>query len=407
MIAGMENDPRKDASITALALTIFATNIGGGIILAIIALYTDYLGINIVLGGVVIALFAITRVVAQPLIGHYIDRMDPRPVIAAGIVLFIVSSAAPAVPSVPILFISRGLQGIGSGLVIVACYTIIARRYLDGYLRRIANARFMVLEMLGAVLGPVVGAFVFWSSGSFSSPFVVCSMFGLISLALFLKNYREIGGEQPLYDHDVQRGGKSGIEFAPSGFWILLMVTIMIFVIQFVWGSLQFIMPLYAVSPEIALPQFSVGFLFGALSLGMIVTVWMLQREVFGTTSSEVLILIGSTCALIGMTVFIFTVDFWIWFVTFLFIGGGAGLLFPMFPTLASEAIVDQPGRGVSYMETGGNIGFILGPIIAGWLASGAAYLRAFYFEIGAAYVLLMTAVGLILIRRRSSSAGK
>ena len=407
MIAGMEKDPRKDASITALALTIFATNIGGGIILAIIALYTDYLKINIILGGLVIALFAITRVVAQPLIGHYIDRMDPRPVITVGIVLFIVSSAAPAIPNVPLLFISRGLQGIGSGLVIVACYTIIARRYLDGYLRRIANARFMVLEMVGAMLGPVVGAFVFWVSGSFSSPFVVCSMFGLISLALFMKNYQEIGGERPLSDHSVHRSGRNGIVFAPSGFWILLMVTTMIFVIQFVWGSIQFIMPLYAVSPEIGLPQYTVGFLFGALSSGTIVTVWMLQREVFGKTSSEVLILVGSTCSLAGLTVFTFTADFWTWFAMFFFIGCGTGLLFPMFPTLASEAIVGQPGRGVSYMETGGNIGFIMGPIVAGWLASGAAYMRAFYFEVGAAYLLLMAAVGLVLIRRRSKTAGE
>jgi len=137
------------------------------------------------------------------------------------------------------------------------------------------------------------------------------------------------------------------------------------------------------------------------------VTVWMLQREVFGKARSEVLILIGSACSLIGLTVFIFTADFWIWFVTFFFIGGGAGLLFPMFPTLASEAIVDQPGRGVSYMETGGNIGFILGPIVAGWLAGGAEYLRAFYFEIGAAYLLLMSAVGLVLIRKRSRAAKK
>jgi hypothetical protein len=56
-------------------------------------------------------------------------------------------------------------------------------------------------------------------------------------------------------------------------------------------------------------------------------------------------------------------------------------------------------------METGGNLGFIMGPIVAGWLASGAEYLRAFYFEIGAAYLLLMAAVGLVLIRNRSRSS--
>ncbi len=106
--------------------------------------------------------------ISQPIIGHFIDRIDPRPVITTGIIIFTIASAAPAIPNAAILFIARALLGVSSGMVIVACYTIIARLYEDAHLRRMANARFMALEMIGSIVGPVLGSVTFWLSGSFS-----------------------------------------------------------------------------------------------------------------------------------------------------------------------------------------------------------------------------------------------
>lgn len=394
-----QKSPRKDLTINALALTIFATNIGGGIILAIIALYTKHLNISLVYGGWVISLFAIARGITQPIIGNYIDRMDPRPVITCGIVIFILSSAAPAVPNALILYVSRALQGVGSGLVIVSCYTIIARRYLDAYMRRIANARFMMLEMAGAVLGPLVGAVVFWVTDSFSTPFIVCSMFGVIAMALYFKNYDAIGGSKPLHGAEDNPGRKNKVVFNPSGLSILILISTMFFVLQFVWGSLQFIMPLYVV--DNGMPGHFAGFFFGALSLGMILTILLTEREFFGKTPAEVLIFVGSLFALLCLTFLVLTIDARIWFILFLSMGAGVGMLFPIFPSLAADAIKDRPGQGVSYLEMGGNLGFIIGPVVAGALATGEQYLRAIYFEIGSAYLLIGIAVILIVIRWR------
>ena len=391
--------PRKDPTINALGLTIFATNIGGGIILAIIALYTKHLNISILMGGLVISLFAIFRGITQPIIGHYIDRIDPRPVITWGIVIFIISSAAPAIPNVIVLYVSRAFQGIGSGLVIVSCYTIIARRYLDAYKRRIANARFMMLEMVGAVLGPLVGAIVYWVTGSFSTPFIVCSMFGVVAIVLYFKNYDSIGGAKPLSDKGEHTSKKQKIVFNPSGLSILILISTMFFVLQFIWGSLQFIMPLYAVQNE--MPEYYVGFFFGALSFGMISTILLTEREFFGKTPEEILIFVGSFFALACLTLLVMIINPKIWFFLFWAMGAGVGLIFPIFPSLAAEAIKDRPGQGVSYLETGGNLGFIIGPVVAGALATGEQYIRAFYFEIGSAYILITIAIAIIVIRWR------
>ena len=62
----MIHESDKEKAITALAATIFSTNLGGGAILPVIALYTAHLGLSIQAGGVVIALFAVTRALAPP-----------------------------------------------------------------------------------------------------------------------------------------------------------------------------------------------------------------------------------------------------------------------------------------------------------------------------------------------------
>jgi len=401
MISEMKPNPQNDFSINAMALTIFTTNIGGGIIISILALYAKHLDISLTLGGLVISLFAITRAISQPIIGHFIDRMDPRPVITVGIVIFTIASAAPAIPNAIILFAARALLGIASGMVIVACYTIIARLYVDAYSRRMANARFMALEMIGSIVGPVLGSVTYWLTGSFSSPFIVCSMFGLIALAIFLKRVRQIGGGAPIIAaHDDDPLAEKSA-FAPGGLLILLLLSSLNFLLMLVWGGLLLIMPHFADSVGIA--GYKAGYLFGALSFGMILSIWMTQRGFFGNRHLEPLILIGSIFSLIPLTVLVFTRSFGVWLLIFWGMGMGVGLLFPLFPSMASEAIRNRPGKGVSYLEMGGNIGFILGPILSSFFVQGDDVSLAFYFEIAVSYITLPGAIALIAVRRRAA----
>jgi ACDE family multidrug resistance protein len=395
----MIRDPHNDFSINAMALTIFTTNIGGGIIISILSIYIKHLNISLTMGGLAISLFAITRAISQPIVGHFIDRIDPRPVITTGIIIFTIASAAPAIPNATILFVARALLGIASGMVVVACYTIIARLYGDTHLRRMANARFMALEMIGSIVGPVLGSVTFWLSGSFSSPFIVCSMFGMIALAFFLKRVKDIGGDKPPQATEAEKKSRERMTFAPSGLPSLMLLSGLNFTLMFVWGGLLLIMPLFADSVGIA--GYKAGYLFGTLSFGMILSIWLTQRKFLGDMPIEPLIIVGSIFALIPLTILVFVSHFWIWLLIFWAMGMGVGLLFPIFPSMASEAIISRPGQGVSYLEMGGNIGFILGPIMASFFVRGNDVSLPFYFEVAVSYVTVPGAIGLVLLRRR------
>jgi MFS family permease len=395
----MIRDPHNDFSINAMALTIFTTNIGGGIIISILSIYIKHLNISLTMGGLAISLFAITRGISQPIVGHFIDRIDPRPVITTGIIIFTIASAAPAIPNATILFVARALLGIASGMVIVACYTIIARLYGDASMRRMANARFMALEMIGSIVGPVLGSVTFWLSGSFSSPFIVCSMFGMIALAFFLKRVKDIGGDKPPQATEEEKKSRERMTFAPSGLPSLMLLSGLNFTLMFVWGGLLLIMPLFADSVGIA--GYKAGYLFGTLSFGMILSIWLTQRKFLGDMPIEPLIIVGSIFALIPLTILVFVSHFWIWLLIFWAMGMGVGLLFPIFPSMASEAIISRPGQGVSYLEMGGNIGFILGPIMASFFVRGNDVSLPFYFEVAVSYVTVPGAIGLVLLRRR------
>ena len=395
----MEPHPDQDKAITALAATIFTTNLGGGAILPIIALYTAHLGLSVQLGGVVIALFAVTRCLAPAVAGHFIDRLDPHPFMAWGIVVFVLASAAQALPVTGVLLVGRAFQGLGVGVVTVTCYTLIARRYTRMNRLRVANARFMVLEMVGAVLGPVVGAEVFRLTGSFAGPFMASALFGTAALAFYLLRKNHIGGSDPVLPHAEK--DREGMPFEPSGLWILVLVSAINFILMFIWGSMQFIMPFFALSRGIDVH--AVGYFFGALAFGQILTMWLAQRELVNRMPMTALMLTGSLVSLAALTILVRSSGFWTWLGLFWATGAGVGLVFPALPSLAAGTITGKPGRGVGYLEMGGWAGFILGPVVISFLADGEDYARVFHFELVAAYLSPILAIVLSMVRRRAA----
>lgn len=395
----MEPHPGKDKAITALAATIFTTNLGGGAILPVIALYTAHLGLSIQAGGLVIALFAVTRALAPPVAGHFIDRLDPHPFMGWGILIFIVASAAQAVPRADVLFIGRTVQGVGTGIVTVACYTLISRRYTRTSQLRMANARFMVLEMVGSVLGPVVGAEVFRLSGSFAGPFIASAVFGAVALGLYLVRRDDIGCREPTLP--PSQSTREKVQFAPLGLWILVLISAMNFILMFIWGSMQFIMPFFALSRGIGVH--AVGYFFGAISFGMIFTMWLTQRELMGRIPTTAMLMSGSLISLVALTVLTRTAGFWTWLVLFWATGAGVGLVFPILPSLAAGTIISRPGRGVGYLEMGGWLGFVLGPVVTAFLAADGNYERAFHLELIAIYLSPVLAIALGMARRRAA----
>ncbi len=128
------------------------------------------------LGGVddlswVVTAYLLAATVTTPLFGKLSDIYGRRKILLVAIVFFIAGSVACAVaPTIWLLIISRGLQGIGGGGLLPIAQTIIADM-LSPRERPVVQGRTSVMFMSASILGPVLGglltdhlhwSFIFW-----------------------------------------------------------------------------------------------------------------------------------------------------------------------------------------------------------------------------------------------------
>ena len=128
------------------------------------------------LGGVddlswVVTAYLLAATVTTPLFGKLSDIYGRRKILLIAIVFFIVGSVACAVaPTIWLLILSRGLQGIGGGGLLPIAQTIIADM-LSPRERPVVQGRTSIMFMSASILGPVLGglltdqlhwSFIFW-----------------------------------------------------------------------------------------------------------------------------------------------------------------------------------------------------------------------------------------------------
>ena len=119
----------------------------------------------------VVTAYLLAATVTTPLFGKLSDIYGRRKILLVAIVFFIAGSVACAVaPTIWLLIISRGLQGIGGGGLLPIAQTIIAD-LLSPRERPVVQGRTSVMFMSASILGPVLGglltdhlhwSFIFW-----------------------------------------------------------------------------------------------------------------------------------------------------------------------------------------------------------------------------------------------------
>src|SRR5262245_40938731 len=115
--------------------------------------------------------------------GRLTDLVGRRPVLAAGIAVFTLSSAAAALAgSGTALVAARAVQGAGAALVIPACLAVVAAD-LPARRRATAVGLWTASLAVALALGPVIGGFVTEHWG-WSWVFLLNVPFGVLALLL-------------------------------------------------------------------------------------------------------------------------------------------------------------------------------------------------------------------------------
>jgi MFS family permease len=139
--------------------TAFVDMVGSTMILPLIPFYATRMGANGAMLGVILASFAVAQLVSAPGWGRFSDRYGRRPAILVGL---LVSSAAYVVfaftDTLPLLLISRFVQGVGGGTVgVLQAYVADSMHESD---RAKSLGWLSAATSLGVVVGPAFGSFL-------------------------------------------------------------------------------------------------------------------------------------------------------------------------------------------------------------------------------------------------------
>ena len=343
-----------------LALTIFCSNLGNGIIAPILPTYAQTLGANGFWLGFIFAGSSITGALLMPFTGRFSDKHGRKLILALGLVgLAVTSFAYNWAHGIGSLLAVRFIQGAASAMV-----SPISQAYIgditppgqEGKWMGIFNATFIVGFGSGPLLGGVVSQY--WGTANAFITMGVLNILSLLSVIIFLPEIKE----------RRQSAGQFSIKgITASG------VTRGIFSYQLGASANRGIMtafiPVFAVSAAVGMNSSLVGTM---LTIG-IVTNSLLQIPT-GSMSDRFnrrsMIFIGSAGIALSMLLTPLANGFWL-LLLFLLIGGVADAI----STPAAMATIVQEGRkygmgvATSVSNMGSGLGMGIAPILAGLVA--------------------------------------
>lgn len=172
-------------------LTLLATSIG------LFMIFLDATIVNVALPDIahdfdageqgiqwVVAAYSLTMGMFIMSAATLCDRLGRRRMLIAGTVLFAAASAlCAAAPTLLVLNLGRGLQGVGAAVVNVASLALVSAAFPDSKAKARAIGLWTAVASVGLAIGPTVGGFLTEASG-WRSIFLVNVVIGAVGIVL-------------------------------------------------------------------------------------------------------------------------------------------------------------------------------------------------------------------------------
>lgn len=366
---------RKNETALILCTQLVMVSMGMGLVTPILPQYARTFGVSITLVGLLITAFGVARIIIDMPTGRLADRLGRRPVlIAAPIILALAAVGAGLAQEFWQLVTFRFIQGIGSALCTTAAMIMMADVATPDN-RGNMMSLYQGSMLLGNSLGPAVGGFVAQYFG-IRVPFF---MFAFFTLAAGAWGYFRLSETRPAdgqfeasgrHGHGTKRetGGKS--MFRDLNFLMISLVTFAIFFTRN--GSRNQTFPLLA-SERIGLEPGAIG-----TALTVSIVLQLLSLLAIGSLSDrfgrKALILPG--CILVALSLFMLAyTDTWVMLLVNSAIWGiASGIAGPVPAAYVADIAGKRRASVMAVYRTVGDAGFVVGPVLLGWLSDIEGY---------------------------------
>ena len=163
---GGERLPRE---VYVLGLIAFCVAVGFGVLVPVLPVFARSFGVGNFEVGAVVSAFALMRLACSPFCGRLIGIFGERLVLAVGIYVVALSSGLAGIStSYEQLLVLRGLGGIGSAMFTVSATTLLLTSVGPGVRGR-ATGFFQAGFLIGGMAGPAIGGLL--AAISITAPF--------------------------------------------------------------------------------------------------------------------------------------------------------------------------------------------------------------------------------------------
>lgn len=399
--------------VLVLSVVAFCVAVGFGLVVPALPLFARDFGANKAAVGAVISTFAAMRLAAALGVGKVVDILGERVVLALGIAIVAVSSAATGFSENYLqLLVLRGAGGIGSAMFTVSALALVLR-VSDVTVRGRAAGIFQGGFLLGGIFGPVLGGpLISWSIRApffcYAGTLVVAGGVGLIGLRQVERPPRIAphrrsalsrgGGRSPMTDSAPRMTIGTALRQRPYQAALAANAAIS-------WAALgvrNSLIPLFVIEALHA-PAVWIGVGLTLMAAANAAVLLPAGRSADRRGRRSLLV---AGCAVSGVALVMLAVMGHIagYLAAMVVFGVGSGLLDVAPAAIVGDIAGGRGGTVVAGYQMAGDLGSVLGPVTAGWIADAAGDRAAFWTT---AVVLLGAALlGVSASETRKISSG-
>jgi MFS transporter, DHA1 family, multidrug resistance protein len=368
---------RDNPMLLTLSLIMLTNMMGFGMIVPVIPLYGRTFDVSTTMIGLLVTSFGVARLLANYPAGRLADRIGRRKLLLFGpLISASGASLAFLAPSYWMLIGALSIQGIGSAIYATAAMTTLADISTEHNRGRMMSIHQGSL-LLGASMGPSIGGVIGGTLGLRAVFLAAVIMYLAVFTIAFIRVTETLRREGA--------GGRRG-HAAPSAGSLALLMNVSFLAVAFVsmmifftrTGSRSTMVPLRG-AEDLSMNPTMIG---AVLTVGAVLNVVALPIAGWGIDRFGRKRMIVPSTIVSGVGIFLLASapNIQMFFLAMGVLGIGTGIAGP-----APAAYVADLAKGRSYGATLGlfrtmsDFGFVLGPILLGWLADLRNYSFAMY----------------------------